>query len=193
MHPPIFVGGIITERVIVSIDGSNFYHLCRDNFSHTAVDIGRFVDGLMRGRQLVRIYYYNCPLPQDTDEEIRSAQQKFFGALQRVPYLELRLGRLVRRDSVCPNCHMAHTGYEEKGVDMRIGIDLLKGAHSDLYDTAVLVTGDSDLREAVQAVKDFGKHVEIVEFPHGTSRELVAAADVVHPLDLGTMSPLFLR
>ena len=29
----------------------------------------------------------------------------------------------------------------EKGVDMMIGVDILKNAYEDLYDTAILVSG----------------------------------------------------
>ncbi len=180
------------ERVVVSIDGSNFYHLCRENFS-ASLDIGKVANWATNGRSLIRTYYYNCPLPQTADPVVKSGQQKFFSALQRVPYLEVRLGRLVQRDKKCPTCQTVHTAYEEKGVDMRIGIDLLVGAHSDRFDTAVLISGDADLTEAVQAVKNFGKHVEVVEFPRGSSRQIIAAADVVRTLDAATAAALLFK
>ena len=81
----------------------------------------------------------------------------------------------------------------EKGVDMRIGIDLLVGASRNLYDTAVLVSGDGDLTEAVRAVKELGKHVELAALPSGRSWELVQVADVVTEIRPADMSPLFLR
>ena len=78
-------------------------------------------------RDLVRTYYYAAPLPPDHDAGARQSQQKFFGALQRVPYMELRLGKLVKRATDCPNCGDHRDRYQEKGVDMRIGVDMLAG------------------------------------------------------------------
>jgi uncharacterized LabA/DUF88 family protein len=70
---------------------------------------------------------------------------------------------------------------------------MLALASKQLYDVAVLVTGDGDLREAVQAVKDLGKHVEVATFPIGRSDELVQVADVVVTLTAADMTPLYLR
>lgn len=164
-------------RVCVFIDGSNFYYGCRQNLGRSDVNLGAFAELLVTpARNLVRTYYYNCPLPSDAPEDERRAQQKFFSALKRTAYLEVRLGKLVRREIVCPSCGDRRTRYQEKGIDMRIGVDMLSGASKNLYDVAILVSGDGDLVEAVKAVKDLGKHVELATFPIGRSDELVTAA-----------------
>lgn len=181
-------------KVCVFIDGSNFYHACRQNLGRTDVNIGAFAELLVGPtRQLVRTYYYTCRLPPDAEEPQRKSQESFLSALQRTPYLEVRFGRLVRREVHCNACGDRHQRYQEKGVDMRIGVDMLALASKNLYDVAVLVTGDGDLVEAVRAVKDLGKHVELATFPIGRSDELVTVADVVTELSLGDVSPLFLR
>jgi len=182
-------------RVCVFIDGSNFYYACRENLGgRTDVNFGSFAAFLVgSGRSLVRTYYYGCALPPDHDTEARKAQQRFFTALQRVPYTELRLGKLVKRDITCPACNDHRNTYQEKGVDMRVGVDMLAAASKSLYDVAVLVSGDGDLVEAVKAVKDLGKHVELATFAKGRSDELAAAADVIVPLTTATMQPLLLR
>lgn len=181
-------------RVCVFIDGSNFYYACRENLGgRTDVNLGSFAAFLVGpARNLVRTYYYSCALPPDHDEDSRKSQQRFFTAVQRVPYLELRLGKLVRRDVECPACNDRRVRYQEKGVDMRIGVDMLATASKDLYDVAVLVSGDGDLVEAVKAVKDLGKHVELATFPKGRSDELAAAADVITELSSSDMTPLLL-
>lgn len=73
---------------------------------------------------------------------------------------------------------------------MRIGIDLLSTAVRNLYDTAILVTGDGDLAEAVRAVKELGRHVEVASFASGRAYELMQAADVCIELDIALMKPL---
>ena len=181
-------------RVCVFIDGSNFYKSCLANLGRADVNLGAFAELLVTtNRTLVRTYYYNAPLPPDADEDRRRAQQKFFTALQRTPYFEVRLGKLVTREVVCKTCGDRHNRWHEKGVDMRIGVDMLASASKGLYDVAVLVTGDGDLVEAVKAVKDLGKHVELATFPIGRSDELATVADVVTDLSLKELSALFLR
>lgn len=182
-------------RVCVFIDGSNFYYACKENLGgRTDVNMGSFAAFLVGpARDLIRTYYYTCALPPDHDDPSRQAQQRFFTALQRVPYTELRLGKLVKRENQCEACGDKRSRYQEKGVDMRIGVDMLAAASKGLYDVAILVSGDGDLVEAVKAVKDLGKHVELATFPKGRSDELAAAADVLTVLNSGEMKPLLLR
>ncbi len=50
----------------------------------------------------------------------------------------------------------------EKAVDVKLAIDLIK--LKDIYDVAIIVSGDQDFVPAVNAIKDFGKHVVNVAF-----------------------------
>lgn len=110
---------------------------------------------------------YNAPVRREDGEERYQAQQKFFDALRRIPYLEVKLGRLEPRGATVV----------EKGVDIAIAVDMLHFAATDMYDTAILVTGDGDFASAVQAVKNLGKHVENSFFKTGLSRHLLDTAD----------------
>ena len=139
------------ERVAVFIDGSNFYHALKADFGDAKIDFQKFVGKLVDARRLVRIYYYNAPVDQTRDAKRAADQQRFFDQLQRVPYLTLKLGRLESRGPV----------QVEKGVDIVIAVDLLRFAHSHVYDMAIIVSGDSDFVPAVEAVQDLGKHVEM--------------------------------
>lgn len=181
-------------KVCVFIDGSNFYKACQRNLGRTDVNLGGFAQMLVGpNRHLVRTYYYSSLVPPDADEEKRKGQQRFLNALKRQPYLEVRTATLVKRDVECRSCGHKHQTWQEKGVDMWIGVDMLAGASKSLYDVAILVTGDGDLRHAVQAVKDLGKHVELATFPIGRSDSLVQVADVCTELTSSKMAPLYLR
>ena len=50
----------------------------------------------------------------------------------------------------------------EKAVDIKLAIDLIK--LKDIYDIAIIVSGDQDYVPAVDAIKDFGKHTVNVAF-----------------------------
>jgi uncharacterized LabA/DUF88 family protein len=131
-------------------------------------------------RQLVRSYYYTAPFRcgRERAGEKRN-QARFFKYLDSVPYLETRFGRLASRTTKCPDCKAERATKVQKGVDLRLGVDLLAHATRRMYDVAVLVSGDGDFVDAVNAAKELGKHVELVTFAAGRSMALARAADLV--------------
>lgn len=62
--------------------------------------------------------------------------------------------------------------YHEKGVDVKIAVDLLVGAFDNMYDEAILVSSDTDLVPAIKKVRHLGKNVEYVGFSHKPSLAL---------------------
>jgi uncharacterized LabA/DUF88 family protein len=155
------------ERVAIFIDGSNLYHSLEENCHRYDVDFGAFSAKLAGGRPHLRTYYYNVLRDPDRNPQAYQDQQKFLTALHSTPYLEVRLGASKLRGDVPV----------EKGVDIMIATDFLKMAWNDLYDTAILVSGDGDFSYAVQAVKDLGKHVVVAAFSANLSKELGQVAD----------------
>lgn len=59
--------------------------------------------------------------------------------------------------------------YKEKGTDVKISVDLIVGAVDDLYDTAILVSSDTDLIPAIRYIKYKNKKLEYVGFAHSSS------------------------
>ena len=163
-------GGGRRERVAIFIDGSNLYHSLQENCGRFDVDFAALGERLADGRDLLRIYYYNVLRDADRDPQAYQDQQKFLTALHNTPYIETRLGTSKMRGQIAV----------EKGVDIMVATDLLKFAWDDLYDVAILVSGDGDFAYAVETVKNMGKHVEIAAFTPNLSQELAAAADERH-------------
>jgi len=60
--------------------------------------------------------------------------------------------------------------YREKGTDVKLAVDLIVGAIDNQYDTAIVVSSDTDLIPAIDWVRSRGKKVEYVGFsiPHPT-------------------------
>lgn len=137
------------------------------------LDFGSFVNKMCGERQLFRAYYYNILQDPDRRGTAYQEQQKFLATLYNTPYMEVCLGISKYRGDVLI----------EKGVDIMMATDVLQFAYRDLYDVAVLVSGDADFAYAMQAVKNLGKHVEVVAFPSNLSYELTQTADVLHVLD----------
>ena len=161
------------ERVAIFIDGSNLYHALRDNIGRTDLNFHEFALKLIGPRKLFRIYYYNLQQDITRNPDGAREQLEFLNILRGMPYLEVRLGSLK----------MSQTGPVEKGVDIMLATDLLQYCWAELYDTAILVSGDGDFGYALQTVKNRGKHIEVAYMESHASRDLLEIADVRHPLD----------
>ena len=166
------------ERVMIFIDGSNLYHSLKDNFHRTDIDIGGFCQKLLEKRRLIRIYYYNAIVGLKQEPERYRSQQQFFNNVQQVPYLEMRLGRLVYT-AAWPS-----SPPYEKGIDIMLTTDLLTHSFKQNYDIAILVAGDSDYVGAIQQVKNNGQNAEVALFGRqNTSRPLREVADRIIEID----------
>lgn len=177
----LFLGeGGSMERVSVFIDGSNLYHGLKNLLGRTDLDFARFLQWLVGGRKLVRAYYYNAPVPVRQDPQRAKHQQRFFDALRRIPYLDVRLGRLEPRGDT----------FVEKGVDIGIAVDMLSMAFHGAYDTAILVSSDGDFAKVIRAVCDLGKHVEAVCFHK--AYHVKQAADRVIELNAKSLETLWM-
>lgn len=163
------------SRVCVFIDGSNLYFALKRNNKMTRVDYYQFSLALAGDRRkLVRTYYYNAVFDAAHFSEKAKSQQSFFDSLDRTPYLELRLGRIIQN----------REGHRmEKGVDVRMASDMVYYAARDFYDTAIVVTEDQDFSPSMSLVKELGKHVELAVFPDAQSREMIRMADRIVNLE----------
>ncbi len=161
------------NRVAIFIDGSNLYHALRDNCSRVDLNFTDFTNKLCAGRPLFRTYYYNVLQdPAQRPEGFRE-QQEFLDVLRKTSYLEVRLGSMKLSQGVPV----------EKGIDIMLATDMLHFGWNDLYDVAILVSGDGDFAYALQAAKNMGKHVEVAYFESNVSRSLLDVADNRHLLN----------
>lgn len=151
------------ERVMIFIDGSNFYYGLKETIvgiSPSLISLEKLGKSLCgKNRKLIRIYYYNAPLDQSHDLGRYKSQQRWFDKLRNTPNVTVILVRMQKRKS-----KNGKINYTVKGDDIHIGVDMVKYAFMDAYDTAILVSGDGDFYPAVVAVKDKGKKVENAYF-----------------------------
>jgi uncharacterized LabA/DUF88 family protein len=155
------------EKVAVYIDGSNFYGYLKDKEIYfpkaSKFDFKAFVDFLVGDkRELISKRYYTGVFSNfDGSEKSKSlvaGQQKFFTKIQNDGFI-IKRGRIMPLGSV----------YKEKGTDVKISVDLIVGAVDDLYDTAILVSSDTDLIPAIRYIKYKHKRIEYIGFSHSPS------------------------
>jgi len=146
------------ERVSIFIDGSNLYYSLKD-LGVSKINFQKLVGLLKKNRLLISIFYYNAPLDISVDAKKYWDQQKFFDALRRLPGFNVVLARLRK--------HKKEDGtyeFQVKGDDVYLAIDLVSGAYENLYDTALIVSGDEDFVPAIKKVQKLGKKVENIYF-----------------------------
>ena len=149
------------ERVIIFIDGSNFYHSVKETFDlhDNQIDFRKLIEILRVGRLLVGVYYYNASLDRGYNEEVYWKQQKFFSELRNIPGFHVILANM--RKIKKPDGTFEFT---VKGDDVYLGIDMVSLAYEDTYDTTILVSGDGDFVPAVKRIQKLGKRAENAYF-----------------------------
>lgn len=138
------------------------------------VDYPRLIHSLVEAAQArsdlpaLRVHWYDS-----ARNGVPDAQQERIGEVSKV---KLRLGRFG-------------VDGEQKGVDLRIGLDLVAHARNGASDVFFLVSGDDDLTEAVEEAQVHGVQVVLLAVPtltgkpHGVSRYLIRAADELDTID----------
>jgi uncharacterized LabA/DUF88 family protein len=107
-------------------------------------------------------------LDRTKDLEKYKKQQQFFEHIKKIPNFNLVLCKLLKRKVHGTNQYY----YIIKEDDIYMAVDLLKGAFKDLYDVAIVVSGDGDFVPAVRAIREENKIVENAYFKKSASNNL---------------------
>jgi len=170
----------VKNRVIVFIDGNNFYYKLKDFTVEKAkvlklldFDYQGFAKNLVKDNNLVEIRYYVGAIRRQNgtnkakSEKLYANQQKLLGKLQQqnIPTI---LGNLIQHPD---------KSFHEKGVDVRIAVEMIRFAREDKYDIAYLLSSDTDLVPAVEEVRSLNKRVCYVGVSKGQSFGLTKVSD----------------
>ncbi|NPB07302.1 MAG: NYN domain-containing protein [Aquificae bacterium] len=160
-----------TERLMIFIDGSNLFHGLR--YLNIKIDYSKLVEFLREGRYLVRAYFYTA-VPQEKD--VKKGTPEWDSLMRQRRFLdELSLMGIKVKTA---NLRKLPSGeYLEKEVDIMLATDMLSLAFQDAYDTAILVSGDSDFIHTVEEVQRIGKRVENATFKKTSSFNLRKTCD----------------
>lgn len=161
-------------------------------------------DPALSGRELLRIYFYDAPpsqrkLNNPLDQHqldlgassIARHNQQLHASLEQLPDFALRRGEtLIRGWKVgqAAFTRLARAGgslqardlvpdISQKGVDLRIGLDIATLAFRRTVDTIVVAAGDSDLVPAFKLARREGLRVLLVTYGHNVTDDLTAHVD----------------
>jgi uncharacterized LabA/DUF88 family protein len=172
-----------TERVIVYIDGFNLYYGMRSKGwqRYYWLNVQRLAQHLLKpGQSLVSTKYFTSwvsSTPRDPDKNSR--QSTYVEALGTLTNVHIYYGRYLEKTVECFSCGAKWQVPEEKMTDVNIAVEMMADAFQDQWDTALLISGDSDLTAPIRNIRHFfpAKRV-VVAFPPG--RHSVQLQKVAH-------------
>lgn len=156
------------KRVIAFVDGFNLYHAL-----DASVEQGRNENGtrkyhkpyarykwldlqkicqcfLTQNEELSAVYYFTA-LTTWSEEKMRR-HGLYIHALESLG-IHTIYGAFKEKDVFCTHCKKVFVKREEKRTDVNIAIHVQGLAQKNMYDRALLLTGDSDLIPAVEWVR----------------------------------------
>ena len=177
-------GRIPLARVMAFIDGGYLREQCSKKFNdkinfeelkgHIIGQFNSNTNGNYKG-DLIRIYYYDAIV--DHENPKFKEQTDYFNRIIDINGYEVRLGDLI------PTGKDGKGSLKQKGVDVLLAVDMLSKAYSEQYDFAVIIAGDSDFFEVVNAVKDSGKRVFGMYFRNHIAENLYDVLDARIEMD----------
>ena len=166
----------------VYIDGFNLFYGCLKGTPHKWLDLAAFCQASFPPprNQINRIRYFTAHVTARPNDSLQPRrQQVYLRALRTIPHLTIHLGSYLEKPTRMPLHPPPATGpktvqvmkSEEKGSDVNIATYLLVDAFDDEYETAVVITNDSDLAEPIRLVRQKFKKKVLVLHPCGPGRK----------------------
>lgn len=145
-----------SDRLAIFFDMSNLYFAARD--MGIRIDYARLLEFLTAGRRLHRAYAYLGYNPED------ESSHSFITWLKRNGF-RVKTKALRRFED----------GSTKANLDMELAIDLLTQAPH--IDVAIVVSGDGDFVNLVDAAQNAGLRIEVAATPRQAATDLMDIAD----------------
>ncbi len=158
------------QRVVIFIDGSNLYYSLKD-LEVDKLNFKKFLQTISKDKLLITTYYYNASLDISVNQKKYWEQQKFFDFLRKIPDFKVVLCRMRKHKKD------GKFIFDVKGDDVYLAVDLVSGAYENLYDIAIIVSGDEDFVPAIQKAQKLGKKVINAYFKSTSSNYLKHTCD----------------
>lgn len=170
------------NRVISYIDGFNFYFGLKDKGwrRYYWIDLAALTQSFLKqGQQFVHCHYFTARIRNSSNSQNSHRQNLWLDALASCNNLSCHFGHYLPKQQQCRNCGASWHSHEEKMTDVNIAVQLLTDAYEDCFDTAIIVSADSDLTTPIKKVlTHFPRKRIIVAFPPGRrSDQLKKAAN----------------
>ena len=166
------------ERVIVYVDGFNLYYGMKEAGykNYKWLNIKKLIIELLKPWQiLIDIKYFTSRVSNNPDKQKR--QSTYIEALESTD-VKIFYGHFQIKNVECFRCGNIRPEQNEKMTDVNIATQMLIDAYKDKFDTAILISGDSDLVPPIKAIHENFKNKKVAVFfpPKRHNISIVAVA-----------------
>lgn len=163
---------MMVKKMVIFIDSSNLSggsarYAEKTNDPDYEVDVFKLLKRLSRGYDLIRTYFYSSTAQA---QDIRSKTEQFWH--QKMLNLH---AQLMRHGIKVTN--KLRQKNKEKGVDVALVTDFLMLGMREAFEVAMIVSGDQDYVNAIEAVQSMGKIVHIACFENSFPDEMYRYVD----------------
>jgi uncharacterized LabA/DUF88 family protein len=155
------------QRVIAYIDGFNLYFGLKSKGwrRYYWLNQQKLVQNLLKPQHhLILTKYFTARIAGPPDKQKR--QNTYIEALNTIPDFQIYYGKYQKIPRHCNQCGFEEEVPNEKMTDVNIAVELLSDTFQDRYDTAFLISADSDLVPPIKRIQAlFPKKILIVVFP----------------------------
>lgn len=182
---------MIVERVIAYIDGFNLYFGLKSKGWQRYLWLNQqnLVKSLLKPQQsLVFTKYFTARISGPPDKQKR--QTTYIEALNTLPDFKIFYGKYQHIPRQCRQCGFEDEFPNEKMTDVNIAVELLSDAFQDRYDTAFLISADSDLVPPITQIRFLfpNKRVVVAFPPDRFSKDLANFARFSFTIGRGKIS-----
>ncbi|PIS22335.1 hypothetical protein COT50_02630 [candidate division WWE3 bacterium CG08_land_8_20_14_0_20_41_10] len=164
---------------ILFVDGENLLHKIKEVNSKidlSTVDLNGLLSQVFSKHQVPRKIFYASKLRFHPDfkkksQELIKFQRKLRNNLVAQGY-EFTIAGNVRAQKLGSS-----TVFREKGVDVKIAVDMVSLACDKKLDVALLCSSDSDLQPAITEMKNRGVKVVYIGFENNPNKGLIYTTD----------------
>ena len=169
------------DRVIAYIDGFNLYFGLKSKGWRRYYWLDVRVLAQQRlvkpHQQLVEVNYFTS-LVSASPSGTRQAETPDtlpLGGFETLPDLRIFHGHFLQNQATCNACGSTRRTYSEKMTDVNIATELLTDAFLGRFDTALLISADSDLKSPLTKVRSlFPSKRVVVAFPPNRCSDVLA-------------------
>lgn len=163
IHADSSTTGTPRPQAITFIDGQNLFHAAKEAFGYTypnydVLKLSRAVCS-QQGWNLKQVRFYTgIPDPGDNAFWHHFWSKKLLAMSRQGIEVYARPLRYRNRSFTLPDGtqHTILVG-EEKGIDVRMALDIIRMAHRQEYDVALIFSQDQDLTEVAKEIRVIGE------------------------------------
>lgn len=151
------------KRAIAFIDGQNVYRQCKTAFGYhyPNYDVQKLAEWVAnnRGWNLIRVHFYTGVPDSSDDPKWNRFWVNKLSAMGRqgVKIFSRQLRYRNQTVTLPTGATYSFLHGEEKGIDVRIALDIIGNAMRNEYDVAVVFSQDQDLSEVADEIKAIAK------------------------------------